>query len=99
MKQTLVAPKVNEDYGDTVPARPPDAGLQVANEVKTSSTMDSMKLAGDGMMSCLHVNFCYLTYMFRETDNVYINYLATSAQRESNIVKIYWETNGSYSVG
>ncbi|XP_015895182.3 serine/threonine-protein kinase 1 isoform X2 [Ziziphus jujuba] len=45
---TLVAPKVNEDYGDTVPARPPDAGLQVANEVKTSSTMDSMELAGDG---------------------------------------------------
>lgn len=52
---------MNEDYGDTVPSRPPNGGLQVATEVKTSSSLckhhnvDSVELAGEGMMSCLHV--------------------------------------------
>ncbi|XP_050375393.1 serine/threonine-protein kinase 1 isoform X2 [Argentina anserina] len=40
---TLEAPKVNEDYGDTVPSRPLGA-----NEVPTGSTMMKQHLAGIG---------------------------------------------------
>ncbi|XP_002264872.1 serine/threonine-protein kinase 1 isoform X2 [Vitis vinifera] len=47
-------PKLNEDYGDTVPSRPFNNGLQVTNEVPTASTLvkqkisDGVELEGEG---------------------------------------------------
>lgn len=46
---------MNDDYGDTVPSRPQNVGLQVGNEVPTSSTLskqqmlEGVELAGEGM--------------------------------------------------
>lgn len=65
LKQTLVVPKVNDDYGDTVPSRPQNVGLQVANEVPTSSTLskpqmlDGIERAGEGI--CL-ADILYVTF-------------------------------------
>ena len=54
MKQTLAAPNVNDDFGDTVPSRPQNIGVQGANEVPTSSNLskqvsDVAELAAEGM--------------------------------------------------
>lgn len=52
--QTLVASKVNDDYGDTVPSKPQNVG-QVANVGPTSNTLskqqvsDGMELGAEGM--------------------------------------------------
>ncbi|RVX02767.1 hypothetical protein CK203_016521 [Vitis vinifera] len=49
-------PKLNEDYGDTVPSRPFNNGLQVTNEVPTASTLvkqkisDGVELEGEGRL-------------------------------------------------
>ncbi|KAM1082197.1 hypothetical protein ACFX13_021230 [Malus domestica] len=40
---TIEAPKVNEDYGDTVPSKP----LQVENEVSSGSTLRKQHISGD----------------------------------------------------
>ncbi|KAM3707003.1 hypothetical protein ACB098_03G192300 [Castanea mollissima] len=50
----LEAPNRNDDYGDTVPSRPYNIGLQVANEVLAPSTLrkqhmsDGTELGGEG---------------------------------------------------
>lgn len=55
LKQPLLAPKLNQEYGDTVPSRPYNIGLQVENEVPASGTLrnqhisDGVKLGGEGM--------------------------------------------------
>ncbi|KAG2706930.1 hypothetical protein I3760_05G125400 [Carya illinoinensis] len=43
-----VTPKQNEDYGDTVPSRPYNIGLQVANEVPASSTLRKQNISDAG---------------------------------------------------
>ncbi|PON79712.1 Serine/threonine protein kinase [Parasponia andersonii] len=45
---TLVVPKVNDEYGDTVPSRPQNLGLQVANEVATSGTLSKWQMLDGG---------------------------------------------------
>lgn len=56
MKQPPEGPKLNEDYGDTVPSRPFNNGLQVTNEVPTASTLvkqqisDGVELEGEGRL-------------------------------------------------
>jgi hypothetical protein len=60
LKQPLLSPKLNQEYGDTVPSRPYNIGLQVANEVPASNTLrkqhisDGVKLGGEGM-HVLHI--------------------------------------------
>ena len=55
LKQPLEAPNRNDDYGDTVPSRLYNIGLQVANEVLAPSTLrkqqisDGTELGGEGM--------------------------------------------------
>ena len=43
MKQTIVAANLNQDYGDTVPSKPQNIGLQVASEIAGS------ELVAEGM--------------------------------------------------
>ena len=56
LKQPPEGPKLNEDYGDTVPSRPFNNGLQVTNEVPTASTLvkqkisDGVELEGEGRL-------------------------------------------------
>ena len=55
LKQPLAAPNRNDDYGDTVPSRPYNIGIQIANEVPAPSTLrkqhisDGIEPGGEGM--------------------------------------------------
>ncbi|EXB44860.1 Serine/threonine-protein kinase dst1 [Morus notabilis] len=58
---TLVASKVNDDYGDTVPSKPQNVG-QVANEGPTSNTLskqqvsDGMELGAEGVFGTVVIH-------------------------------------------
>ncbi|KAJ7953929.1 Serine/Threonine kinase family protein [Quillaja saponaria] len=54
--QAKVSPKVNDDYGDTVPSRPQNIGVQVANEVSSASTMKNQQML-DGVEVSEEGNF------------------------------------------
>lgn len=51
----MVGSNLNDDYGDTVPSRPQDMGLQVANEASTTGTLNKhnilggLEVTGEGM--------------------------------------------------
>ncbi|TYG90485.1 hypothetical protein ES288_A12G185900v1 [Gossypium darwinii] len=42
----MVGSNLNDDYGDTVPSRPQDMGLQVANEASTTGTLNKHNILG-----------------------------------------------------
>ena len=46
MKQTIVAANLNQDYGDTVPSKPQNSGLQVANEMAAGGTWRKQEQSG-----------------------------------------------------
>lgn len=63
----LVPPKLNEDYGDTVPSRPYNMGLQVANEVPATSTVRKQQMA-DGAKPSEEGNFD--TFIVHSADKI-----------------------------
>lgn len=51
MKQTIVAAKLNQDYGDTVPSKPQNIGIPVGNEIPAGGTLRKQELSGAGLVA------------------------------------------------
>lgn len=67
LKQAVVGPRLNEDYGDTVPSRPHNVGL-VANEVLATSASRNQQILDDieeGMSILLASCILYLIIQIR----------------------------------
>lgn len=44
MEQPLEVSKLNEEYGDTVPSKPQNMGLQVSNEASAAGTLKKLHI-------------------------------------------------------
>lgn len=65
MKQTIVAAKLNQNYGDTVPSKPQNVGLQVANEMSWRKQEQSgVEAEGMQIMACASIKSMRLLLFF-----------------------------------
>ena len=66
----MVASKLNDEYGDTVPSRPPNIGVQEAADLSSYSTVRKLhKLEDDsGEGLCFFHLFSSLTPLFLKVD-------------------------------